>query len=183
MARAQLLPADDLPLELQVALDQIAVLAGGLTGRIEASIIGPVWLATHLRRFAEVSDDTRRLIALLVDPVDLKSALIDSRPMEVLTLSAGSLFRLLRPFRARQYEGPVKIRTSQWRELRYRQVKEVHIQGIGPLGWAIGERLLNRAGRPDLADRCRIGMLRTQVSGQLSLRAASLTISQYRLRP
>ena len=56
---------------------------------------------------------------------------------------------------------PEGLPPTAWRGLGYQRSWSVGLFGVGAVAWAIAERVLRRVGRPDLADRCRLGMLRS----------------------
>jgi hypothetical protein len=54
------------------------------------------------------------------------------------------------------------------------------IRGLGSIGWAAGERILERLNRSDLADRCRVAMLRTLATSRVPGSPAMIEIHEYR---
>jgi hypothetical protein len=101
------------------------------------------------------------LIALGATPDALRTVVVESAPQGVVTLQAGPIARLLRPIRASAVDLPEGLSSTAWRGLGYQPSWSVGLFGVGAVAWAIAERVLRRVGRPDLADRCRLGMLRS----------------------
>jgi hypothetical protein len=101
------------------------------------------------------------LIALGATSDVLRAAVAKSTPQCVVTLQAGPFAKLLRPLRASVVDLPEGLSPAVWRDLGYQRRWSAGFFGFGTLTWALAELTLRRAGRPDLADRCRLGMLRS----------------------
>jgi hypothetical protein len=173
---------DDLPLELRAAIDLIAAQCGGSSGMIRSRIVGVARLVAELKRYAPADETAASLIALGVTPAELRTTVVTTAPDQVLALVAGPLDRLLDPLRtagAVRIPLPPDLPSRAWRALGYERVTTEGIQGIGSLIWVAGERGLRRAGRPDLADRCRIAGLRTLIAAQPSS-LATVRLRRYR---
>jgi hypothetical protein len=118
-------------------------------------------LVEEWRHYGWSGNGTGPLIALGATPDSLRAVVGESAPQWVVTLQAGPFARLLRPIRATSAELPEGLTFTAWRGLGYQRSWSVGLFGVGAVVWAIAERVLRRAGRPDLADRCRLGMLRS----------------------
>jgi glycosyltransferase involved in cell wall biosynthesis len=176
---APVFPAQ-LPIDLRAALDLIALRSGGLYGSIQARVIGEPRLVVELGGYAPVADDPSQLIALGAGAQDLRAVISASRPERVLTLVEGPLGGLLRPARANPATLPVDLPIETWQGLGYVKVMSRGIRGLGSIGWAAGERILERLNRSDLADRCRVAMLRTLATSRVPGSPAMIEIHEYR---
>jgi hypothetical protein len=158
-----------LPLELRCALDIIATEVGAFSGVINGDLVGAPVLIEELSRYAPVSTSPDLLIMLMESSDWAEKAQAEARPCDVWTVTAGPLHRLLRPLRS-QSSGGVPIvegmTARQWAAQGYHGLTVFGVQGPGSIVWAVCERLCRRFGRPDIADRCRIGMLRTLISAR-----------------
>ena len=158
-----------LPLELRAALDLIARASVGASGVIDGHVVGFPELTEAFGRYASISPSKKLLICLIPDPDQLRSAVTDRQAPRVWTLTTGPLHRILRPMRSQPAVriGLVdELSASQWAELGYERKTTIGVQGFGSIAWAMGERICRCLGRPDLADRCRIGMLRSLVAAR-----------------
>jgi hypothetical protein len=170
-----------LPMEMRAAIDLAVLFSGGQDGMIRGRAIGQLQLVTELGRYAPLVDvASTQLLALGVAPEDLREEIVRSAPEEVVTIVLGPLAGLVTPLRTDR-EGTSRALTSdlprsEWRSLGYQLRDTSGVQGVGSLFWIGGERLCRRAGRPDLADRCRIAMLRTLLT------VRPLSLSTIRLR-
>jgi glycosyltransferase involved in cell wall biosynthesis len=177
----------DLPLDVRAAIDLAVIHGEGLTGTIRGRVIGQERLVAELRRYAPIDGaDAERVIALGAEPADLQRVVSASVPDEVVAVAAGGLGRLLRPLRSGHAGSgplPTDLPRDAWRKLGYERSGGVGVHGLGTLSWAVGERVLRRIGRPDLADRCRIGMLRSLVVARPPV-VATIRLHRYRrVRP
>ena len=172
----------DLPLELQVALDCIVGESGVSEGSVDAYAMGSPELICRLEQYAPVCKESDTLVTLFATPGAVMSEVQATRPQRVISLGAGPLLMMLRPLRATHYRGPEVPAKSAMNAMGYDLALVRGIQGPAPVFWAMCERVTGRFGRPDLADRCRIGMLRTQISGSLLATPATLRIATYRRR-
>jgi glycosyltransferase involved in cell wall biosynthesis len=173
----------DLPVDVRAAIALAVVHCGGLAGAIGGRVIGQERLIAEIARYASIDGvDSNRLIALGAQPGDLQQAVATSTPDEVVAVVAGSLERFLWPLRAAVRESdplPRDLPRGIWRRLGYERVGVDGIQGLASLGWAVGERIGRRISRPDLADRCRIAMLRSLVTATPPTLAA-IRLHRYR---
>ena len=168
-----------LPIELMAALDMIARNAGANTGLIHGRIIGQSALVAELLRYAPVDASHTLLISIGAQGSEIETAVKERRVESVLTLVCGPLLSLLRPLVSKSaFRSSIRTDLSpgEWSRLGYRHVGTTGIQGIGSLAMAMAERMFRSVNRPDLADRCRIGMLRTLVA----LKPLSLSTVQIR---
>ena len=171
----------DLPLEFRAAIDVIALICGSAGGEIQGFVLGNERLALELCRYAPLNESHTHLIALGLTSAELADQ-VDSRPdCDILTLVQGPLFRVINPLAgANAIRGSLHadIQRDQWTRMGYQRVNAIGIQGCGSIGWAVAERLLRRIRRQDLADRCRIGMLRTLIAAK-PLALGSIRIHHY----
>jgi hypothetical protein len=177
------LPPADLPIALRAALDLTVVRCGGQGGQIRARVIGRRHLTGELARYAPIADDPGVLIALGAGEDDLREAVTATRPGLVLTVVDGPLARRLRGLRAGAEAEMPDLDAATWRSLGYRRARTSGVQGVGALAWAVAERILRRADRPDLADRCKVGMLRTLVTTRLTAALGLVLVRAYRRAP
>jgi hypothetical protein len=150
-----------LPIELRAGLDLIVLRSADRGGRPTGDAVGLPRLVEEWRRYGSSGNGAWFLIALGATPDALRTVVVESAPQWVLTLQAGPFSRLLRPIRAASVELPEGLTLTAWRGLGYQRSWSVGFFGVGAVAWAIAERVLRRVGRPDLADRCRLGMLRS----------------------
>jgi hypothetical protein len=172
--------AADLSIALRAALDLTVVRCGGQGGRIRARVIGQERLTGELARYAPIADDPGVLIALGARADDLGAAVTSTTPALILTVVDGPLARQLRALRAGMAAEMPDLDAATWRSLGYKRFGTAGMQGVGSLAWAGAERILRRAGRPDLADRCKVGMLRTLVTSRLTPALAVVLVRAYR---
>jgi hypothetical protein len=150
-----------LPIELRAGLDLIVLRSADREGRPTGDAVGLPRLVEEWRRYGWSGNGAGLLIALGATPDALREVVVESAPQRVVTLQAGRFARLLGPIRAASAELPEGLTLTAWRRLGYQRSWSVGLFGVGVVAWAIAERVLRRAGRPDLADRCRLGMLRS----------------------
>jgi hypothetical protein len=150
-----------LPIELRAGLDLIVLRSADRAGRPTGDAVGLPCLVEEWRRYGWSGNGTGLLIALGATPDALQAIVVESAPQWVVTLQAGPFARLLRPIRASAVDLPDGLTLTAWRGLGYQRSWSVGLFGVGAVAWAIAERVLRRVGRPDLADRCRLGMLRS----------------------
>jgi hypothetical protein len=171
-----------LPLELRAALDLIAGASVGAGGAIDGRVVGSPELTDTFGRYASISPSKNLLICLLPDHDLIQSAVTEHQSLRVWTLTTGPLHRILRPLRSQPMERFALVddlSASQWAELGYERETTIGVQGFGSIAWAMGERICRRIGRPDLADRCRIGMLRSLIAAR-PLHLGSVQVHLYR---
>jgi hypothetical protein len=166
-------------MELLAALDYIVLQTSMPDGSIHGHIVGRALLREQLQRYGWIEEDSSCLIALDADPKLLHETLVQLMPAQVITLSAGSLSQPLRQMRQSPALHSKDLSRTTWRSLGYYRVCSCGVQGIGSLAWAFGERLYLRLGRPELADRCRIGMLRTLLTTRMTSRFGTTQVRTY----
>jgi hypothetical protein len=169
-----------LPIELRAGLDLIVLRSADREGRPTGVAVGLPRLVEEWRRYGWSGNGAGLLIALGATPDALRPVVVESAPQWVVTLQAGPFARLLRPIRASAVELPEGLLPTAWRGLGYQQSWSVGLFGVGAVAWAIAERLLRRVGRPDLADRCRLGMLRSLKTSSIGRLAAASHVWAYR---
>ena len=173
------------PLSIRVALDLvvagIARDADRPDGPAPARTIGVPWLIAEFERYGTAAV-TDALIALGASPEEARAAIVAHRPARVWTVAAGPLGALLRPLRAAPVPLLPDLSPAAWRELGYVAATADGVEGPGAVLWAIAERAWTAGRRPDLADRCRIGLIRSMVAtgGHRSL--ATVAVRAYRER-
>jgi hypothetical protein len=160
-----------LPLEVRAALDLVAVHCGALEGAIYGRVVGQPKLSAELGRYAPVCEEgASQVISLGLDSLELRSVVATSAPKEIVTVTAGPLARILQPLRSKtESTTPIAspdVKNSTWRELGYERIDQHGVQGFGSVGWAAAERAMRRLNRPDLADRCRVAMLRCLIAAR-----------------
>lgn len=158
-----------LPLELRGALDVIARELTDPTGHISAEVSGSQIMVDELSRYGHLSPSPDVLILLLVAPEEAAAAISSTAAIEVWTLTAGRLGAVLGPLRSRSASRTAvskNLAVDRWRDCGFECRGSIGIQGPGAIAWAIGERICRRRNRPDLADRCRIGMFRTLLTAR-----------------
>lgn len=171
-----------LPIEVRVAMDAIARTSGGTDGAIRGRLLGSPLLGDELRRYAPLDRSASSLIALAAPAEQVAASLGEDSPAEVVTLVAGPLHRVLRPLRAggdAQIPMTSDLSRAAWTAFGYAPVAAIGVQGVGSIAWALAERVLRRVGRPDLADRCRIGMLRSLIVTN-PISPATMRVRRYR---
>jgi hypothetical protein len=170
----------DLPIELRVGLDLIVLRSTDPGGRPTGRAFGLPCLIAEWRRYGCGGNEREPLIALGVPPDALRAVVVEAKPQWVLTLEARPFARLLRPIRATSIELPEGLAAAAWGSLGYRPTWSVGLFGAGAVAWAITERALRRVGRPDLADRCRLGMLRSLKTSSIGRLVAVSQVRAYR---
>jgi hypothetical protein len=168
-----------LPIELRAGLDLIVLRSADREGRPIGDAVGLPRLVEEWRRYGWSGNGDGLLIALGATPDALRTVVVESEPQWVLTLQAGPFSRLLRPIRAASVELPEGLTLTAWRGLGYQRSWFVGLFGVGAVAWAIAERVLRRVGRPDLADRCRLGMLRSLKTSSIGRLAALSHVRAY----
>lgn len=164
------------PLALRAALDLAAIELGATSGALRARLVGLPDLVAELAAYAPSGGDGVTLLAVGATPAEVRDALALGTPARVLVIADGPL--------ARPGRGGVAplldLDDGAWRELGYRRAATWGLQGVGSLTWAVAERLARRAGRPDLADRCKVGMLRALVTAGPARGLATVRVRLYR---
>jgi hypothetical protein len=151
----------ELPISLRAAIDLISIGFRSPDGRVHGRVIGHPRLVEELRHSVPMSEGDRCLFALGAESVGVSTAIERTTPSRVVTLDDGRLGRIVRRARSDATPPMPEIPAREWRALGYATVSTFGVQGLGSLAWAAAERVLRRVKRPDLADRCRVGMLRT----------------------
>lgn len=169
-----------LPIELRAGLDLIVLRSADRGGRPTGDAVGLPRLVEEWRRYGSSGNGSWFLIALGATPDALRAVVVESAPQWVLTLQAGPFSRLLRPIRAASIEFPEGLTLTAWRGLGYQRSWSVGLFGAGAVAWAIAERVLRRFGRPDLADRCRLGMLRSLKTSSIGRLTAVSHVRAYK---
>jgi hypothetical protein len=139
-------------------------------------LFGDDRLIAEFRRYALEDGSSEQIVFLGVDVRLIASILAETPAEEVVTLVAGPLQQPLRSFRTGQALSlPDDLGRSAWRSLGYELIGMTGVQGLGSIVSALAERAFRRVGRPDVADRCRIAMLRALVAAwPLSLGTAQV---------
>jgi hypothetical protein len=150
-----------LPFELRAGLDLIVLRSADGGGRPTGDAVGLPCLVEEWRRYGWSGNGDGLLIALGASPDALRTVVGEAPPQWVITLQAGPFARLLRPIRTSAVDLSGGLPATAWSGLGYQRRWSVGLFGVGAVAWAIAERVLRRVGRPDLADRCRLGMLRS----------------------
>jgi hypothetical protein len=150
-----------LPIELRAGLDLIVLRSADRAGRPTGDAVGLPRLVEEWRRYEWSGNGAGLLIALGATPEALRAVVVESSPQRVVTLQAGPFARLLRPIRTSVVDLPEGLLPTAWHKLGYQRSWSVGLFGVGAVACAIAEQVLRRVGRPDLADRCRLGMLRS----------------------
>jgi hypothetical protein len=169
-----------LPIELRAGLDLIVLRSAELGDRPKGDAVGLPRLVEEWRRYGWGGNHAGLLIALGATPAALRAVVVESVPQSVVTLQAGPLARLLRPIRASAVDLPEGLPATTWRGLGYQRSWSVGLFGVGAVAWAIAERVLRRVGRPDLADRCRLGMLRSLKTSSIGRLVAVSHVRAYK---
>lgn len=170
-----------LPIEVRIALEEIVRRCADQSGTIRAFIIGDDYLCRQFDRYAPIEATPSTLIALAPAREQVESTLLAAQPARVLLLCAGTLARLLKPVRATPMSisaDPLTI--ENWQSAGYARSAQFSTFGIGSLVWSASQQLLQRGGRPDLADRCRITMLQTMTTSRLTSRFGLVQVREYR---
>lgn len=181
-AGVNVVPDTDLPLELRGALDVIALELTDSSGTILAEVIGPAALVGELSLYAQITPSPDVLILLAAEPGEAAAAIDSTTATEIWTLAAGWLDSILGPLRSRSGSRVTfskQLADDQWRNRGFERRANIGLQGLGSIAWAFGERICRRIDRPDLADRCRIGMLRTLIAAR-PLSLGTIVVTQYR---
>jgi hypothetical protein len=170
----------DLPLPFRVALDLVVIATGGTTGSIAAQVIGPDWVRRELERYAPIGDDSAVAVVAGAPSDETREAIEGTSPRRVVVVAPGSLARLLPLGDVGQGLALADLDGATWGALGYERTARRGVQGVGFSIWAIAERCCRLVNRPDLADRCRIGMLRTVVTWPYRWVPARLIVTTYR---
>ena len=154
-----------LPLEVRIGLDVIARTLRVDDGAMSATVIGDPALVESLSDYAMIQPSSDRLILLWAPPHQVVDWIAEKGPEDILELTAGPLHSILAPLRStsRKFLEKTSVTSPEWSELGYEPAMVYGIQGPAAVFWATAERVARRLGRPDLADRCRVAMLRTMV--------------------
>jgi hypothetical protein len=169
-----------LPIELRAGLDLIVLRSADREGRPTGGAVGLPRLVEEWRRYGWSGNGAGLLITLGATPDALRAVVVESAPQWVVTLQAGPFARLLRPIRASAVDLVEGLPPTAWRRLGYQPSWSVGLFGVGAVAWAIAERVLRRAGRPDLADRCRLGMLRSLKTSSIGRLVAVSHVRAYK---
>ena len=172
--------APDVPIELRMAIELIAMQSSTRPGGIRADVVGDVSLTHEFAFYAPIGQSSALLIALSLEPDRLAALLSARQPQTVLTLVSGSLVRPLRPLRSHALQIASDLSDEVWRSLGYDRLNTRGFQGIGSMVWALGERITRRLGRSELADRCRIAMQRTVPASHMGARLSTILVREYR---
>lgn len=166
-------------LAMRAALDLVAIEAGIRTGVLRARVLGSPRLVTALAEYAPIVEDGGLLVALEGATDEVRAAVVADKPERVVTVADGGLAR-----RRGALPGGGTLAgdlpAAGWRTLGYRPVGRWGLQGPGSLLWAVAERLLRSVGRPEGADRCKIGMLRGLVASGPTAPLATVVVRSYR---
>ncbi|HEY8448055.1 MAG TPA: hypothetical protein VIL01_13200 [Thermomicrobiales bacterium] len=166
-------PAPVLPVELRAAIDVVVKLSQAAEGQTAGRVLGQRQLTRALESCVPVTESNSMVIALGAPPDALRSAVASTMPDRIVTMVGSRFDRSLKPFRAPgRVALPTDLPRAEWDAMGYARVAATGVQGLAAILWSMGERVLRRLGRPDLADRCRIAMLRTLVAAHPSLPAA-----------
>ena len=169
----------DLPLQLRVAIDLVVWWSEPDGHRLPERVVGQPRLVAELGRYLTADGSAPGLVSLGAAPDEVRAVLEADRPRRVVILAAGPLQRPLRRLRNAPFDVPPDLPPSLWRALGYAPSSVAGVQGIGWLAWGLGERLAHRLGRPELADRCRIAMLRSMVTSRAGGRLVTLHVKTY----
>ena len=169
-----------LPMEIRVGLDIVfqRVCSGG--GEMRSRFIGDTNLIEAISQYGNVFDDASHVTALGADAAEIRQTLTELSPSTVVTLSAMKNGDRIRRLRRDPLIIPTNLDSPEWDGFGLHRTGLVGIQGLGSLMFAAGHLLFTRANRPDVADRCRIGMLRTLVTTRPGVRLATIAVSEYR---
>jgi len=170
----------DLPIELRAGLDVIALQNADAIGRPIGRALGLPRLIEEWRRYGSTGNDREPLVALGFPADALREIVIHSAPQRIVTLQERPCARLLRPIRVSAIDLPLGLSPRAWRRLGYQRSSSVGLFGAGAMAWAIAERALRLLGRPDLADRCRLGMLRSLKTSSIGRFVAVISVRTYR---
>ena len=169
-----------LPMEIRVGLDIVFQRVSSDCGAMRSRFIGDANLIEAISRYGNVSDDASHVTALGADAAEFRATLAELSPSTVVTLSAMRNGERIRRLRRDPFIIPNNLEGSEWNGFGLQRTELIGIQGLGSLTFAAGHLLFTRANRPDVADRCRIGMLRTLVTTRPGVRLATIAVSEYR---
>jgi hypothetical protein len=169
-----------LPIELRAGLDLIVLRSADRAGRPTGDAVGLPRLVEEWRRYEWSGNGAGLLIALGATPEALRAVVVESSPQRVVTLQAGPFARLLRPIRTSVVDLPEGLLPTAWHKLGYQRSWSVGLFGVGAVACAIAEQVLRRVGRPDLADRCRLGMLRSLKTSSIGRLVAVSHVRAYK---
>ena len=157
-----------LPLEVRIGLDVIARTMLVDDGVLRATVIGDPALIESLSNYTTLYPSSDRLITLWAPKKVIADSVAANRPAEILEVTSGPLDSILAPLRsgAPTFIEGTASGSPDWHALGYDAATLCGIQGLAAVLWATAERVVRRLGRPDLADRCRVAMLRTIVSSR-----------------
>jgi hypothetical protein len=174
----------NLPIEVRAAIDLVAARCTDAGGEIAGTILGAKHLQVELDRYARHIDADFRIIALDCDPDRLARSLATHNAHEVWCVTAGPIHRLIRPMRQTRRDymtNAVGELSDEMREHGFARSARFGIEGPGYIFWAVAERVLRRLQRPDLADRCRVAMLRSLIT-MAPFHAGAISVTSFRRR-
>lgn len=168
------------PMELRAAISMILQRCWSDQHVFEVLLAGLPELVAVVRTSVPVTDGGNTLIALGSTGDALQQAVSRHQPTRVLVLGRGMLSVPLRPLRADTVPLSPLLTRHAWLSLGYQRVWRCATQGIVSLAWVVAERSLQRLGRPDLADRCRIAMLTTLPVQPIMRGIGTVVVEEYR---
>jgi hypothetical protein len=170
-----------MPLPLRAALDLLVLRSSNRNGPPRGRAAGDDRLVAALRDYGWVDDAGGPLIALGAPAEEIERQVVATAPPLAIVLADGRLAGLARPLLAdRNGAMPPPVRLSAWDKLGYEPAWVAGLFGPGAVGWALADRVLRKLGRPDLADRCRLGMLRSLVASRAGRALSLATLVAYR---
>lgn len=90
--------------------------------------VGAPRLVQQLERYAPLDGAPEQLIALAATPEELAIAIDAAQPERVLTVMAGALAPVLRPFQAQPFALPADLPDAEWRARGYRtKIGSAHV--------------------------------------------------------
>ena len=170
-----------LPIELRAGLDLIVLRSADRGGRPTGDAVGLPRLVEEWRRYGWSGNGAGLLIALGRDP---RCAPGGCRRVGAAMGSHAPGRTVCRVccvrFGRASVDLPEGLTPTAWRGLGYQRSWSVGLFGVGAVAWAIAERVLRRVGRPDLADRCRLGMLRSLKTSSIGRLVAVSHVRAYK---
>ncbi|HEX7103698.1 MAG TPA: hypothetical protein VF201_13720 [Nitrolancea sp.] len=169
-----------LPIEMRASLDLLFELLAGERGVIRTSAIGKPSLISALAAYGtiEPSRDHSTFLGASVSEIGLNIG--RNQPQQITVLGSGRLQHVIGPLRRSVDLIPRVPAGGWWKHRGYQLIRSIKVQGAGSLFWSSCDRLLRRVDRPQLADRCRIAMLRTLIAARWSTAPATLLIQEFR---
>jgi hypothetical protein len=174
----------NVPIDVRAAIDLVAARCTDGGGEIAGMMLGAEHLQVELGLYARRNDADFRIIALDSDPETLAQSLATHDADEVWCVAAGPAHRLMRPLRRSRQADVTHAAGELSDTLRnhgFARSTRVGIQGPGYIFWAVAERVLLRLQRPDLADRCRIAMLRSLIT-MAPFHVGAISVTSFRRR-